>query len=97
MRPTRTAVLLTAGLVTALGIPAVSAAAAPADLFVNNGADSHCSDTRPGASSLNTLAGITVPNHVMTPVGPGGKVSIFNSHGGPNHVITDLLGYFTQP
>ncbi|MFI5861443.1 PKD domain-containing protein [Streptomyces sp. NPDC051546] len=52
--------------------------------------------TRPGASSLNTLPGITVPNHVMTPVGPGGKVSIFNSHGGPNHVITDLLGYFTQ-
>ncbi|MFI5866695.1 PKD domain-containing protein [Streptomyces sp. NPDC051546] len=53
--------------------------------------------TRPGASSLNTLPGVTVPNHVMTPVGPGGKVSIFNSHGGPNHVITDLLGYFTQP
>ncbi|MFD5147943.1 PKD domain-containing protein [Streptomyces sp. NPDC058401] len=50
----------------------------------------------PGASSLNTLPGLTVPNHVTTPVGPGGKVSIFNSHGGPNHVITDLLGYFTQ-
>ncbi|MFD5146054.1 PKD domain-containing protein [Streptomyces sp. NPDC058401] len=51
--------------------------------------------TLPGASSLNTLPGITVPNHVTTPVGPGGKVSIFNSYGGPNHVITDLLGYFT--
>ncbi|MCM1975747.1 PKD domain-containing protein [Streptomyces sp. G1] len=51
--------------------------------------------TLPGASSLNTLPGRTVPNHVMTPVGPGGKVSIFNSYGGPNHVITDLLGYFT--
>ncbi|MFB6521908.1 PKD domain-containing protein [Streptomyces sp. NPDC056401] len=49
----------------------------------------------PAASSLNTLPGLTVPNHVTTPVGPGGKVSIFNSHGGPNHVITDLLGYFT--
>ncbi|MDD9378149.1 PKD domain-containing protein [Streptomyces sp. ZAF1911] len=53
--------------------------------------------TRPGASSLNTLPGITVPNHVTTPVGPGGKVSIFNSQGGSNHVISDLLGYFTQP
>ncbi|MCX5124138.1 PKD domain-containing protein [Streptomyces sp. NBC_00347] len=52
--------------------------------------------TLPGASSLNTLPGTTVPNHVTTPVGAGGKVSIFNSHGGPNHVITDLLGYFTQ-
>ncbi|WP_407837561.1 PKD domain-containing protein [Streptomyces sp. DSM 116496] len=48
----------------------------------------------PGASSLNTLQGITVPNHVTTPVA-NGKVNIFNSHGGPNHVVTDLLGYFT--
>lgn len=51
--------------------------------------------TRSDASSLNTLPGVTVPNHVTTPVGPGGKVSIYNSHGGANHVITDLLGYFT--
>ncbi len=50
---------------------------------------------RPEASSLNTLPGLTVPNHVMTPVGDG-KVSVFNSWGGGNHVITDLLGYFTQ-
>ncbi|MFJ6778596.1 PKD domain-containing protein [Streptomyces yangpuensis] len=50
---------------------------------------------RPEASSLNTLPGLTVPNHVMTPVGDG-KVSVGNSWGGPNHVITDLLGYFSQ-
>ncbi|MER5483297.1 PKD domain-containing protein [Streptomyces sp. NPDC002812] len=50
--------------------------------------------TLPAASSLNTLPGMTVPNHVTTPVA-NGKVSIFNSYGGPNHVITDLLGYFT--
>ncbi|MFJ9944176.1 PKD domain-containing protein [Streptomyces erythrochromogenes] len=50
---------------------------------------------RPEASSLNTLPGLTVPNHVTTPVGDG-KVSVFNSWGGSNHVITDLLGYFTQ-
>ncbi|MER5484103.1 PKD domain-containing protein [Streptomyces sp. NPDC002812] len=48
----------------------------------------------PGASSLNTLPGLTVPNHVTTPVADG-RVNIFNSYGGPNHVITDLLGYFT--
>ncbi|MFD9304366.1 PKD domain-containing protein [Streptomyces sp. NPDC060048] len=51
--------------------------------------------TLPGASSLNTLPGATVPNHVTTQVASG-KVSIFNSYGGGNHVITDLLGYFTQ-
>ncbi|MFD7257260.1 PKD domain-containing protein [Streptomyces sp. NPDC059874] len=50
---------------------------------------------RPWASSLNTHPGLNVPNHVMTPVGQG-KLSIFNSVNGPNHVITDLLGYFTQ-
>ncbi|MFD5148415.1 PKD domain-containing protein [Streptomyces sp. NPDC058401] len=51
--------------------------------------------TLPAASSLNTLPGLTVPNHVTTQVGTGGKVSIFNSYGGSSHVITDLLGYFT--
>ncbi|WP_445269349.1 PKD domain-containing protein [Streptomyces sp. DSM 41634] len=52
--------------------------------------------TLPGASSLNTIPGVTVPNHVTTPVGSG-KVSVSNSWGGGNHVITDLLGYFTNP
>ncbi|WP_405959051.1 PKD domain-containing protein [Streptomyces sp. NBC_00868] len=52
--------------------------------------------TRPEASSLNTRPGATVPNHVTTPVGDGGRVSIWNSYGGSTHVITDLLGYFTK-
>ncbi|WP_329382573.1 PKD domain-containing protein [Streptomyces sp. NBC_01351] len=52
--------------------------------------------TRPDASSLNTLPGLTIPNHVTTPVG-NGKISVFNGPwGGSTHVITDLLGYFTQ-
>ncbi|WP_420079950.1 PKD domain-containing protein [Streptomyces sp. JL4002] len=50
---------------------------------------------RPEASSLNTRPGETVPNHVITPVGDG-KVSIWNSWGGSNHVITDLSGYFVN-
>ncbi|MFF8269203.1 PKD domain-containing protein [Streptomyces sp. NPDC016562] len=50
---------------------------------------------RPEASSLNTRAGETVPNHVTSPVGDG-RVTIWNSYGGSNHVITDLFGYFTQ-
>ncbi|AWZ09340.1 hypothetical protein [Streptomyces sp. ICC4] len=51
--------------------------------------------TRTDASSLNTIPGRTVPNHVTTPV-TDGKVTVFNSYGGPNHVITDLLGHFTK-
>ncbi|MFF4852727.1 PKD domain-containing protein [Streptomyces sp. NPDC001194] len=51
--------------------------------------------TRPDASSLNTRPGDTVPNHVTTPVADG-RVSVWNSHGGSTHVITDLLGWFTQ-
>ncbi|MEU6311381.1 PKD domain-containing protein [Streptomyces sp. NPDC047014] len=50
---------------------------------------------RTDASSLNTRPGETVPNHVITPVGEG-KVNVWNSWGGPNHVITDLLGYFVR-
>ncbi|WP_406367195.1 PKD domain-containing protein [Streptomyces sp. NBC_01546] len=51
--------------------------------------------TRPEASSLQTIPGITVPNHVTTPVADG-RVGIWNSYGGSTHVITDLFGYFTQ-
>ncbi|MFI8341521.1 PKD domain-containing protein [Streptomyces sp. NPDC085639] len=51
---------------------------------------------RPEASSLQTLPGLTIPNHVTTPVADG-KVSIYNGPwGGPTHVIADLLGYFTE-
>ncbi len=51
---------------------------------------------RPEASSLQTLPGLTIPNHVTTPVADG-KVSVYNGQwGGPTHVIADLLGYFTQ-
>ncbi|MFE7186547.1 PKD domain-containing protein [Streptomyces erythrochromogenes] len=50
---------------------------------------------RPEASSLSTRPGVTVPNHVTTPAA-GGRIAIWNSWGGSNHVITDLLGYFTQ-
>ncbi|MFI5667512.1 PKD domain-containing protein [Streptomyces sp. NPDC051704] len=51
--------------------------------------------TRPAASSLNTRPGDTVPNHVTTPVADG-RVTVWNSYGGSTHVITDLLGCFTQ-
>ncbi len=52
-------------------------------------------DTRPTASNLNWVAGQTVPNRVIAPVGTGGKVSVYNSVGGAD-VIVDVTGYFTD-
>ncbi|MEY9963085.1 hypothetical protein ABIA33_001111 [Streptacidiphilus sp. MAP12-16] len=48
---------------------------------------------RPTASDLNWVAGQTVSNQVMVPVGADGKVGIFN-HVGTVHVIGDYAGYF---
>lgn len=52
MRPTRTTVLLTAGLVTFLGAPAAAAAEIPTNLYVNNQDGSHCSDTGAGTQAV---------------------------------------------
>jgi hypothetical protein len=47
---------------------------------------------RPLASNLNWTAGQTVPNLVEVPVGPDGKVTVFNSQGSTD-VIFDVAGY----
>ncbi|MFJ4775345.1 PKD domain-containing protein [Streptomyces sp. NPDC088762] len=53
MRSIRATVLLTAGLVTLLGLPAGAAAAeTPALLYVGNGDGSHCSDTGSGTQAV---------------------------------------------
>lgn len=46
------------------------------------------------ASNLNFQVGETVPNLVVTPVGAGGKVSIFNGSKGTVDVLADIHGYF---
>ncbi len=51
-----------------------------------------CGSWRPNASSLNFVAGQTVPNGVLTKVGTGGKVCLFSQV--PAHVIVDVNGYF---
>jgi hypothetical protein len=48
---------------------------------------------RPHASNLNFVAGQTVPNMVIVPVGAGGQVSIFNAAGAVE-VVADVLGWF---
>ncbi|MCO1595761.1 right-handed parallel beta-helix repeat-containing protein [Micromonospora sp. RHAY321] len=48
----------------------------------------------PTASSLNFVAGQTIPNLVTVPV-MNGQVSIFNNSSGTTHVIADLAGWFS--
>jgi Protein of unknown function (DUF1501) len=48
---------------------------------------------RPDASSLNTVAGLTVPNLVIAKLGTGGKVDMFNA-AGTVHLIADVVGWF---
>ncbi|MFW5471629.1 hypothetical protein ACOCJ4_16465 [Knoellia sp. CPCC 206435] len=53
--------------------------------------------TRPTASNLNFVAGQTVPNLVVAPVGANGKVALFNGSSGTVHLIGDSSGYFRSP
>jgi hypothetical protein len=50
----------------------------------------------PVVSNLNWVAGQTVPNRVIVPVGPGGQVNVFNFSGSTD-VIVDVNGWFTDP
>jgi Fibronectin type III domain. len=47
----------------------------------------------PLASNLNYLAGQTIPNMVLVPLGPNHTVTFYNSAGTVN-VIADVLGYY---
>ncbi|MBI4883266.1 MAG: DUF1501 domain-containing protein [Actinobacteria bacterium] len=49
--------------------------------------------SRPNTSSVNMVAGQTVPNMVISMVGANGKVSVFNAFGYTD-VIVDVLGCF---
>jgi hypothetical protein len=51
---------------------------------------------RPLASSLNFVAGQTVPNLVEVALGTGGKVSAFN-FSGSTHVVMDVAGWVATP
>lgn len=82
------------------GIPAGATAAVLNVTSTNTTEDSYLTvhahgAPRPGTSNLNLLPGATVPNHVTTPVGPDGRVDVYN-HVGSTDVIADLFGYFTD-
>jgi hypothetical protein len=48
---------------------------------------------RPGVSMLNGIAGKTISNSSVVPVGPNGKVAVYSS--GVSHLSIDIQGYFT--
>ncbi len=50
----------------------------------------------PLASNLNFVAGETVPNLVIVPLGRDGAVKIYNSSG-DTHVVVDVVGWFDLP
>lgn len=51
-------------------------------------------EARPVLSNLNWVAGETIPNLVIVPVGSGGQITVFN-HAGKADVVVDLEGYFS--
>ena len=50
---------------------------------------------RPLASNLNWVAGDTVANRVVVPVGPMGQITVYNPTGNTD-VVVDVDGYFTD-
>lgn len=48
----------------------------------------------PGASNLNFVAGQTVPNLVIAPVGNDGNVDLYNGSAGTVQLIADVSGWF---
>ena len=49
---------------------------------------------RPTVSNLNFVAGQTVPNLVVVPVGANGKVALYNGSGGSTDLLADVAGYY---
>ncbi len=49
--------------------------------------------TLPGTSSINFIAGVTLANATIVPVGADGRITLFNQQGSTN-VIVDVLAWF---
>ena len=49
----------------------------------------------PNASNLNFTPGETIPNLVVSQVGVGGKVALYNG-AGSTHLVADVAGYFAS-
>lgn len=51
--------------------------------------------TRPNASNLNFVAGQTIANMVIVPVGSNGQITLHNN-AGQTHLLVDVLGWFAD-
>ena len=86
--------------VTGSGVPAAGVDAVVLNVTVDGAsAESFLTiwphgEPRPNASSLNFVAGQTVPNLVIAKVGAGGMVDIYNAFGAVD-IIADVVGCFT--
>jgi acid phosphatase len=52
---------------------------------------------RPGTSNVNFRPGQDIANTVLAPVGPDGRVQLFNGSPGPLDVVVDVNGYVASP
>jgi hypothetical protein len=50
-------------------------------------------DSRPSASDLNWVQGLTIPNLVVVKLGPNGRLDLYNAAGSTD-VILDVVGYY---
>ena len=50
---------------------------------------------RPTTSNLNYVAGQTIPNAVITALGPSGEACLYTH--GATHLVVDVAGYITGP
>jgi hypothetical protein len=53
--------------------------------------------TKPTTSNLNFVAGQTIPNLVVVPVGADGKIDLFNGGSGTSQYVGDVFGWFSSP
>ncbi|WP_157695195.1 hypothetical protein [Nakamurella panacisegetis] len=50
----------------------------------------------PLVSNVNQAPGRDVPNLAVVPIGPDGKVRLFNDSTGSVQLLVDVVGYFTS-
>ncbi|MHB1490730.1 MAG: putative Ig domain-containing protein [Cellulomonas sp.] len=82
------------------GVPASGVSAAALNVTVTDPVDNGYvtvygdGTALPTTSNLNFLAGQTVPNMVIAPIGTNGVVDLYNGSAGTIHLVADISGYF---
>lgn len=89
---------LTVGAAGRASVPAGAFAAVLSVTATGGSRDGYLSlfpagSARPGTSNLSYVAGGSVPNLVVVPLGANGSLSIFNGSPGAVHAIVDVVGW----